>query len=150
MRLEPQQKNWLSVVVWACVISGLSTRLFSSEHTSLIIIPLLRWLFPHAGPETLDLMHAIIRKLAHLTEYFILSVLLLRGLRGKDRGWQLRWAIWAVVIAAGYSAFDEFHQIFVPGRHASSWDALLDSTGATVAQVVLWLWHLRQRNVTGD
>lgn len=150
MRLGPQQKNWLSVIVWACVISGLSTRLFSSEHTSLIIIPLLRWLFPHAGPETLDLMHAIIRKFAHLTEYFILSVLLLRGLRGKDRGWQLRWAIWTVMIAAGYASFDEFHQVFVPGRHASPWDALLDTTGAIVAQVVLWLWYMRQGEGADD
>lgn len=147
---RPELKNWLPVTVWACVISGLSTGMFSSEHTSLIIIPLLHWLFPHSGPETLDLMHAIIRKLAHLTEYFILSVLLLRGLRGKDRGWQLRWAIWTVTIAAAYASFDEFHQVFVPGRHASPWDALLDTTGATVAQVVLWLWYRWQGEVTGD
>jgi VanZ family protein len=148
--LRPEQKNWLPVIVWACVISGLSTGLFSSEHTSLIIIPLLRWLFPHAGRETLELMHAVIRKLAHLTEYFILSVLLLRGLRGKDRRWQLRWAIWTVMIAAAYASFDEFHQVFVPGRHASPWDALLDTTGATVAQVVLWFWYRRQGEVSGD
>jgi VanZ family protein len=148
--LRPEQKKWLPVIVWACVISGLSTGLFSSEHTSLIIIPMLRWLFPHAGPETLDLMHAIIRKLAHLTEYFVLSALLLRGLRGNDRGWQLRWAIWTVIIAAAYASFDEFHQVFVPGRHASPWDALLDTTGATVAQVVLWLWYTRQGEVSGD
>jgi VanZ family protein len=87
-------------------------------------------------------MHAIIRKMAHLTEYFILSIFLVRGLRGRDRGWKWRWAIWAVVMAAGYASLDEFHQSFVPSRTASPWDALLDTVGASTGQVFLWLWHL--------
>jgi len=135
-------KNWLPAIAWACLISFLSTDVFSSEHTSLFIIPVLHWLIPHASAETLELIHAIIRKMAHLTEYFIFSIFLVRGLRGKDRMWKLRWAIWAVVLAAGYESFDEFHQSFVPSRTASPWDALLDTAGASVAQVVLWLWHL--------
>jgi len=56
----------------------------------------------------------------------------------------------AVIIAAGYASLDEFHQSFVASRTASPWDALLDTTGAAAAQVVLWLWHLRKGNVTGD
>jgi VanZ family protein len=135
-------KNWLPAIAWACLISYLSTDVFSTEHTSAFIIPALQWLFPHAGAQTLELMHAIIRKMAHLTEYFILSIFLVRGLRGNDRGWKLRWTIWAVVIAAGYASFDEFHQSFVPSRTASPWDALLDTVGAAAAQIVLWLWHL--------
>jgi VanZ family protein len=143
-------KNWLPAIAWACLISGLSTDTFSSEHTSAFIIPALHWLFPHAGAATLYLMHAIIRKCAHLTEYFIFSIFLLKVLRGKDSGWTLRWAIWVVVIVLGYAALDEFHQLFVPSRHASPWDALLDTTGAVIAQVVLWLWYLPKGNLTGD
>jgi VanZ family protein len=140
-------KYWLPAVIWACLISGLSTDTFSSEHTSVFIIPVLRWLFPHASHETIDLMHVVIRKMAHLTEYYILSVFLMHGLRGKDGEWKLRWAVWAVVIAAGYASFDEFHQSFVPSRTASPWDALLDTLGASTAQVYLWVWHfLRARN----
>ena len=150
MRLWTRMKNWLPAIVWACVISGLSKDTFSSKHTSVFIIPLLRWLFPHAGAETLELMHAVVRKTAHVTEYFIFSIFLMVGLRGKDRVWKLRWAIWAVIIAAGYASLDEFHQSFVASRTASPWDALLDTTGAAAAQVVLWLWHLRKGNVTGD
>ena len=140
-------KNWLPAVICACLISGLSTDTFSSEHTSVIIIPMLRWLFPHASRDSIELMHGLIRKMAHLTEYFIFSILLMHGLRGEDRGWKLRWAIWAVVIAAGYASFDEFHQSFVPSRTASPWDALLDTLGASAAQSFLWLWHfLHMRN----
>jgi VanZ family protein len=150
MDLWARGKNLLAVIVWAIVISSLSTDIFSASHTSVIIIPVLRWLFPHAGAGTLELMHAFIRKMAHVTEYFIFSIFLLQVVRGKDRGWKLRWAIWAVVLAGGYAALDEFHQVFVPSRHASPWDALLDTTGAAVAQAVLWLWYLRKGNVTGD
>ena len=150
MRLSDRTKGWLETIAWACLISVLSTDPFSSQHTSHFIIPALHWLFPHAGAKTLDLMHTAIRKVAHLTEYSIFSVFLLHGIRGKDRGWQLRWAIWAVVIAAGYASLDEFHQVFVPSRHASPWDALIDTTGAASAQVVLWFWQLPKGKVTGD
>jgi VanZ family protein len=145
-----QVKYWVPAIVWACVISTLSTDAFSSEHTSAFILPALRWLFPHSTPETIELMHGVIRKMAHLTEYFILGIFLMHGLRGQDRGWKLRWAVWAIIIAAGYASFDEFHQSFVPSRTASTWDALLDTTGASVAQAVLWFLHLRKRKWTGD
>jgi VanZ family protein len=142
-------KSWLPAIAWAGLISILSTDVFSSEHTSRFIVPALHWLFPAASGATLELLHAIIRKSAHVTEYFIFSIFLIRALRGKDRGWHLRWAIWAVVIAGGYSTLDEFHQSFVASRTASPWDALLDTAGASAAQVVLGFWHLwRARGTT--
>ena len=141
MPLSTEVKNWIQPIAWACVISILSTDDFSSEHTSRFIMPVLRWLFPRASVQTLELMHFVIRKTAHFTEYFIFSILIVHGLRGKDRGWKLRWAIWAVAIAAGYAALDEFHQSFVPSRTASPWDSLLDTVGASAGQIVLWLWH---------
>lgn len=133
--------DWLPAIVWACVISTLSTDTFSADHTGRFIIPMLRWLFPHASDPSILLMHALIRKSAHLVEYFIFSVFLTYGLRGEGRGWKLRWGIWALAMAAGYAVLDEFHQVFVPSRTASPWDALLDTTGAAVAQIVLWRWR---------
>ena len=150
MLLAARAKSWLPAVAWAVVISVLSTDVFSSLHTSRFIIPALHWIFPRAGAETLALMHAVIRKAAHVTEYFIFSIFLVRGLRGQDRGWKMRWALWAVVIAAGYAGLDEFHQSFVPSRTASPWDALLDTAGASAAQVVLWIWNLSKGKVSGD
>lgn len=150
MRLTARAKSWLPAVVWAVVISVLSTDIFSSEHTSRFIIPALHWIFPRAGDETLALMHAVIRKAAHVTEYFIFSIFLVRGLRGQDRGWKMGWAVWAVLIAAGYAGLDEFHQSFVASRTASPWDALLDTVGASAGQVFLWLWCLRKGRTTGD
>jgi VanZ family protein len=131
---------WAPAISWAILISYASTDAFSSAHTSTFIIPVLHWLFPLASTETLDRIHFFIRKAAHFSEYFIFSLFLMRGMRGKDHGWKLQWAIWAFAIAAGYSALDEFHQSFVPSRTASPWDSLIDMTGAAIAQIVLWLW----------
>ncbi len=150
MPLPARLKNWLPPIAWACVISLLSTDTFSSEHTSRFFIPILRWMFPHASSGTLELLHAVIRKTAHLTEYFILGGLLHRALRGNDRGWKLKWAIWAIVIAAGYASLDEFHQSFVPSRTASPWDALLDTVGASAAQIVVKLWNMKKGKVTRE
>jgi len=100
--------------------------------------------------ESVEFMHAVMRKTAHLTEYFILSVFLLHALRSGRRGWQLRWALWAIVIAAGYASLDEFHQSFVPSRTASPWDALLDTAGASIAQASGWIWCRWRKAVTGD
>jgi VanZ family protein len=133
-------KKWLPAILCAILISVASTDTFSENHTSSVFLPILHWLFPGAAPETLERMHFFIRKSAHFTEYFIFSLLLFRALKEKDQPWRLRWALWALAVAAGYSALDEFHQSFVPSRTASPWDSLLDTTGAAAAQIVLGLW----------
>src|ERR1700731_1358570 len=127
---------WWPAVVWAVVISAFSTGAFSSEHTSRIIIPILRWLLPHAAPETLSELHHLIRKCAHFVEYFTLSLLVLRGIRAGRRETHLGWALIAIGIVAGYAALDELHQSFVPGREAAVSDVLLDTAGGGAAQLV--------------
>jgi VanZ family protein len=137
---------WLPAVLWGVLMSCASTDALSSNHTSRFILPLLHSLFPHASTAMLDELHLLIRKAAHLTEYFVFSVLLFRAVRGMGTGWQVRWAFTALAIAAVYSALDEFHQSFVPSRTASPWDSLLDTAGATVAQICMWLWFRAREN----
>jgi VanZ family protein len=131
--------------VWAAVIFSLSTALFSDDHTSAILIPAFHRLLPRANDAQLLLLHHLTRKAAHLTEYFIFGWLLLIAIRGPERGWNLRWALLALLIAAGYSATDEWHQSFVPGRNSSAWDSLLDTTGAAAALPAAWIAFRRQQ-----
>jgi VanZ family protein len=143
-------KRWWPALVWAVAISGFSTGGFSSEHTSRIIIPFLHWLMPSASRETLELLHHIIRKCAHFTEYFILSLLILRAVRAGEKGWHLRWALITILIVFGYAGLDEFHQSFVPGRQAAFTDVLIDTSGGIAAQlgaslVILFRGTRRQR-----
>lgn len=123
----------------------MSTDPFSAEHTKWFFEPILRWLIPGLAQTQYDYMHHIIRKCAHFTEYFVYFLLLYRAVRGRHSGWRWSWGSVALLIAAVYSASDEFHQIFVASRGPSVYDSLLDTTGASVALLVLWFWFRRRR-----
>ena len=126
---------WWPALVWAALITSFSTDPFSAEHTSRLIVPLLRWLFPHAAPDTLALAHHLIRKAAHVCEYFIFSVLVVRGVRGGRSGWRVGWSLAALAMAAGWAGLDELHQAFVPSRGPSVMDVLIDACGAAAGQL---------------
>jgi VanZ family protein len=133
-------KHWWPALIWAVVISGFSTSTFTSDNTGHYIIPILRFFLPHASAETLELLHHLIRKCGHLTEYFILSMLILRGIRAGRKGMYLRWALVTILIVAGYAALDEYHQSFVPGRTAAVGDVLIDTSGGAIALIVASLF----------
>jgi VanZ family protein len=141
-------KRWWPALIWAVLISTFSTGAFTSENTSRIIIPVLHWLFPHTPMETLQMIHFAIRKCAHFTEYFVLSLLILRGIRSGRKETRLAWALLAILMVAAYASLDEFHQSFVPGRTAAVGDVLIDTSGGVAAQLIaslFVLWgHLRE------
>jgi VanZ family protein len=132
-------KRWLPVIVWAIVISAFSTHVFSADNTGRLIIPALRWLFPHASLSSLERAHFLLRKSAHLTEYFILSLLILRGIRAGRKEIRLAWMAIAVLAVAFYASLDEFHQRFVPGRTAAVSDVVLDTIGGAFGQLAAGL-----------
>jgi VanZ family protein len=135
-------RYWWPALAWAVVISAFSTGAFTASNTGHYIIPILRFFLPHAAPETLDFLHHIIRKCGHLTEYFILSMLILRGIRAGEKGLYLRWVLVTILIVACYAALDEYHQSFVPGRTAAVGDVLIDTSGGIAAQIVASLFVL--------
>jgi VanZ family protein len=103
--------RWLPVVVWCGVIFAFSS------------IPSL-----NSGLGTSDL---VLRKCAHMTEYAILAVLLLRATRSPRA---------ALALAFAYAVTDEIHQHFVSGRHASPVDVAIDTAGALIGLGVAgWL-----------
>ena len=139
-------KHWWPALVWAVVISGFSTGAFTSDNTSRFIVPILRYFLPHASAETLELLHFLVRKCAHFTEYFVLSLLILRGIRAGAKGMHLRWALLTILLVAGYASLDEFHQSFVPGRTAAVGDVLIDTSGGAVALIVASLFARFRRD----
>jgi len=143
-------RYWAPAVVWAAAIFSFSGDSFSSAHTEGIVFAFLHWLLPNASVATLDLLHELVRKCGHFAEYFVLSLLLLRAVRGPGQGWKLRWAISAFVIAVAYAGLDEFHQSFVPSREATPWDSVLDATGAAAAQLAVWAAVGRRRKQGAD
>jgi VanZ family protein len=126
------------------VIFSASSDSGSFKRSSRIIEPIMRWLFPHIGDVALDWTILIVRKCAHLTEFAIMGLLLLRALRRQSGGsikqWQWRKAILALMLVVLYAATDEFHQLFVPNRQASIIDVLIDSTGAAIGLMLAWAY----------
>ena len=133
-------RYWGPVVVWAALISFASTGHFTSEKTGGHILPILHWLFPNASADTLDIIHHYIRKGGHVFEYFVFTLLLIYAIRGGRREWRWKWAGIALFCVACYAGLDEFHQSFVPGRGASVWDSMLDTSAGALAILLGWIW----------
>jgi VanZ family protein len=82
---------------------------------------------PHLGTG-LGTWDTVLRKGAHVTEYAILGLLLLRAV-GRE--------LPAFLIGVAYAITDEVHQHFVQGRHASPVDVAIDSAGILLGIVLL-------------
>ena len=102
--------TWLPVALWAGVIFAFSS-------------------IPSLGTG-LGVWDEILRKGAHVTEYAIFGLLLLRAL-GRE--------LPAFAAGVAYAATDELHQHFVRGRHASPLDVAIDAAGLLAGIVALQL-----------
>jgi VanZ family protein len=138
-------KQWLPVALWMGFIFVMSTDLGSATHTSRIVEPLILLIKPNASPEELDLGHLLVRKCAHLSEYAVLALLILRAIKRSahttPEAWSWQRAGVALLIAAAYAATDEWHQSFVPSRTADLTDVLIDSSGAMMGLTLVFLWN---------
>ena len=131
-------KNWLPVFIWLGVIFLGSIDLMSAEHTSRFIVPFLRWLKPDISPEALASIHFIVRKCAHLGEYAVLALLLLRAaifITTLKRSLAILYvSVWIACLFVATT--DEFHQAFVASRGASATDIMIDSGGAILGLLI--------------
>ena len=110
MRIENRfVRYWLPAIVWCAIIFAQSA--FAT---------------PDIGP-----LWPFFDKMAHTGIYALLGLLLCRALNTLD-GWQARTArllLTATVLTALYGLSDEWHQSFVPARHAEAADLLADLLG---------------------
>ena len=82
-------------------------------------------------------------KILHALEYAVLAVLVARAFAGGlPRRIPGRVMVAAILVTVAYGASDEFHQYFVPGRHADPTDLLADSAGALAGAAVCWAWGI--------
>lgn len=142
--------TWLPPLLWTAVVLSFSSDDFSAANTGRVLAPLLAWLFPSLTPHAIAVVHALIRKAAHLTEYAILAALWLRAFH-RSGVVRPRAAAWlALAVAVVCASADEAHQAMVPSRTGSVYDVLLDGVGATLAVVSARLgWGRSAELVTG-
>jgi VanZ family protein len=118
----------------------LSTDAFAGDETSRILGPLLRWALPNASEATIALVHAVVRKLAHFTEYAVLGILVVRALVDEETRF-VRVALRALLLCIAYAALDELHQAFQPTRTGAVLDVMLDGAGAAAGIALSGGWR---------
>jgi len=138
-------KYWLPVFLWIGFIFWMSTSMFSAQNTYLFFESLLRFFVPSISHKEIIVVHIFIRKLAHITEYFISGLLLFRAFReGSDKRREGLWAFSSLLVVVIIAASDELHQSFIPTRTATLVDVGLDILGGFLAQGVSVLMLRRQ------
>jgi VanZ family protein len=127
--------SWLPVLVWMALILSMSSQ---SD------LPMRH------NPQTGEVIKTTFTaaKLAHVFEYSVLALLLLRALvgTGGGLGWPMPVAIAVtVVIAALFGGLDEIRQSFVPTREPRLTDVAIDTASALAASLGVAGWQRLRR-----
>ena len=133
------------------VIFIFSTDHFSGAQTSRFIGPILKWIMPAISDESIANVQLVVRKIAHLAEYAILSILICRALAKCVAPGPLPLVVLgqAVLIAAAYAAFDEWHQSWTAERYGSVLDVGIDTIGAVLG-AAFFSWLSGRKNGVND
>jgi len=141
--------RYAPLILWISVIFFASSTAGASKNTSIIIRPLLEWLFPQAPAATLDIYHGYIRKLAHFTEYAVLAFFASRAFWYSSRPiLQKFWFVWAFLFVAFVASADEYNQSFNDARTGSIYDALIDVSGG-LTMILIWYFILKIKQKRG-
>ena len=134
--------NWLLVVICMTAIflfshqdSSQSGEL-SGNISEAIYGPIVET-FPDTDV-TEESIHISLRMLGHFGLFMLLGATLINALYRdlKDKRYAVLFSILGAML---YAVTDETHQIFVPGRTFEIFDILIDSLGATVGVMILYL-----------
>jgi VanZ family protein len=133
--------RYAPLILWIGVIFFASSTAGASKNTSIIIRPLLEWIFPDASAATLDNYHNYIRKLAHLTEYAILAFFASRAFWNSSvQALRRFWYVFALLTVFLIGSIDEYNQSFNVLRTSSFYDTLIDTSGGLMMILMLCLY----------
>ena len=125
----------LTVIRWRIALAG---------WMGLIFLTSSRWMAFGMSADATEIYFGVlnyaVRKLAHLTEYAILTYLWLRSVRTERRRFGPCLA-WSAALSACYAVTDEIHQNSVPERLGTWTDVMYD--GAGILLMVYLLWKIR-------
>jgi len=147
--------------MWLIVIRLESTDYASSTNTFGLLYRIATSILGPISPRIILALNSDLRKWGHFLGYAILGWLVFRALKLTQHKrlrlllhrrlgiflrdlWRWDWAVIGVLFAAVTASFDEFHQLELASRSGRWQDVLLDTTGALVAQVILY-FHARYR-----
>jgi VanZ family protein len=106
---------------------------------SVILNTLAPGAYAELSPKSQEALDFWLRKAGHVSEYAILTLLVLRYALAKNRKSPI---VLAGAVAFLYACSDEFHQLFVPGRSGAVRDVFIDGIGIGGIMIVALLWRL--------
>lgn len=142
-------RAWLWVGLWGALVWWLGSEDLSMDNTSRFLGSLIQWLLPNISQVDNELVQFYLRKLAHVAEYAVLAVLMLRGLMAGLRSTFSRAALTSIGLATAFAVADEARQSLSASRSGSGWDVALDGIGAAAGVVLLLLLTQRLRGRMG-
>ena len=136
------------LIIWAAFIFIMSSSIGGGDNSRSVLSSFLERLFPAwfstLSPAQVELINHSIRKLGHVTEYFIFGLCAVRAIRPKTCRFTVKNGLAALILSTIYACTDEIHQYFVPGRTAAVGDVLIDSFGASLAVIIILVWYARK------
>ena len=145
-RLKENRKlRWLILlsVLWIVVIFSFSFQ--SGDESGKLSGGIVAWVAGLFFPEDfahIELVHFLVRKAAHFTEYFILGVLL--SLTVREAKWKSVLLVpW--IMGTCVACCDETIQLFSDGRAGQITDVMLDSSGVVTGCAMLALLFIVQK-----
>ena len=136
--------KWVCLLTWMLVIFLFSHQPHSGQATHSIlekIIPVLK------EKEYTETINFIIRKIAHLTEYFILAFFM-NSLLKEYKITSTKRHIYTILLCLLYACTDEVHQLFVIGRTGNWKDCIVDTIGSTLYILIKKINNKNNKNNT--
>lgn len=112
-----------------------------------IFIPSYKTMTASARENLYGILHTVIRKIGHFSEYLVLGAALTLHTKAICKNLNKRFSIWApFVFGVLYAASDELHQYFVPGRAMRFYDVCIDASGVFCGIcIVLLIYRITNR-----
>jgi VanZ family protein len=150
--------GWLAVMFAILFVAFTSTTLMSGYHTQFIVNYVWKAIFGQWHCDDTGLVNLYGRKVGHFLGYGTIGLMFRKAWYSSLRAYVLavRGNLTLLASALGVAStfalasLDEWHQMYLPQRHGSMWDALLDTLGALFLTLAIWAVRSLQRRRNQD
>ena len=133
--------SWWPVAAGIAIVLMESTAAFGADRTTHPLRWLVQSLVGQMDDNTWNVIHHCIRKSGHFLGYGALGLTWLRAWLMSLPGFRfLMDSLLALAGTALVASCDEWHQTYLPNRTGSPWDVLLDSCGALVTLLIVYVF----------
>lgn len=139
-------RRYVAILFWGIATLGCMVLIFCMSHkpateSAEMSGSVVTWLLEHGiGRQVAESLDFIVRKCAHMAEYFVLMCCVSFLFIYIRKNCAIGTRILTAMVAVLYAVSDEIHQLFVPGRAGKVSDVLIDSAGIALGFLFITLY----------